>query len=189
LISPGLLGHESTETYLRDETGGEFPADLSGKSLRVSVHPAYLEQYPYVWQALRRTLEEGGIKVQISRSSMAEILDEVDCGRVDLVVARRLAAYPDPDAFVNIFHSVDGLFGNLVGSQQIDRLIETGRSETDPAQRHIIYRELERLLREEALIVPLFDEQIYCLAQPEVRGLRLRLAWPRIANEELEVEE
>lgn len=189
LISPGLLGHEPLELHQRGAASNQFTADFSGESLRVSVHPAYFEQYPYVWEALRHTLEQGGMTFQVNQSSMADILDEVDCGRVDLVVARRLAAYPDPDAFVNIFHSVDGLFGNLVGSKEMDRLIEKGRSETDPTLRHVIYRELERLLLDEALIVPLFDEQIYCLAQPEVHGLRLRLAWPRIAYEELVVAE
>ncbi len=44
----------------------------------------------------------------------------------------------------------------------------------------------EQVLYREAFLIPLFDEQLYCFARPQVQGLRLRLGWPKIAYEELE---
>ena len=183
LVSPGLPGYEPPMPQ-RDHNE-TFPTELLGAKLKVLLHPAYGSQYPYVWERLERRLLEGGLKLESLTGSMSEILGHLDKGGPDLAAARRLAAFPDPDAFANVFHSQGGLFGRLVGNAGLDEWIEAGRREADPDRRHGIYRQLEDYLREEALIFPLFDEQICCLAQPELTGLRLRLAWPRIAFDEL----
>lgn len=188
LISAGLLGHDPPPRRRSDASSSPHAAamtELSGLELEISVHPVFRGQYRRVWENLRQHLVRSGLGVRAEKGNLEQVLRQVREGAVDLVVARRLAAYPDPDAFVGIFHSRDGLFGNLLSSRDLDHLIEKGRRETDPSIRHSIYREIEHLLRREELVIPLFDEQIYCFVQPEIRGLRLRLAWPKIAYEEL----
>ncbi len=54
---------------------------------------------------------------------------------------------------------------------EIDELAERGRAETDPRVRHSIYRRVEELIVREALLLPLFHDQVYCFARPEVEGL------------------
>ncbi len=186
LISPGLPGHEARSRRRRPD-----PATSAGHSrpeIVTSLHPAYRGQYADVWRHLRRPIAASGVNMNVLDLPMPEMLERIKRGEVDLVAARRIAAYPDSDALVNIFHSRDGLFGKLVGNRQIDRLIEKGRSEVNPALRHVAYRELELILEREALLIPLFDEQICCVARPEVRGLRIRLGWPKVAYEELSLE-
>ncbi len=182
LISPGLPGHE---THARHWGSDASSSALRGLELTTSVHSAYTGQYAHVWRQLREPLTAAGVDLKVVDLPMPEVLEKIKSGEVDLAAARRIAAYPDSDAFVNIFHSRDGLLGQLIGNREIDRLIEKGRSETDPSLRHVAYREIEKIFARDALLIPLFDEQICCVARPEVRGLRIRLGWPKVAYEEL----
>ena len=66
----------------------------------------------------------------------------------------------------------------------IDRLIERGRAETDPESRHAVYRQIGQVLAREARLLPLFHEQVYRFARPEVDGLSVSYCF---AYEELGV--
>jgi ABC-type oligopeptide transport system substrate-binding subunit len=94
-------------------------------------------------------------------------------GSVDLVVGRWAADYPDADTFANILESKTGMLGKLCGSPEVDRLIEWGRVETSPTARHSVYRQIEEIIARDALLLPLFHEQTYRFARPEVDGLAL----------------
>ena len=91
----------------------------------------------------------------------------------DLVIGRWAADYPDADSFANILETKGGLLGRLCGSAEVDRLIARGRSETSPAARHEIYRQIEEIIARDRLLLPLFHEQTYRFARPEVEGLSL----------------
>jgi len=104
---------------------------------------------------------------------MDEWLEAVASGSADLVVGRWAADYPDADTFANILESRSGLLGKLCGSPEIDRLIERGRLETSPAARHAVYRQIEEIIARDTLLLPLFHEQTYRFARPEVEGLSL----------------
>ncbi len=182
LISPGLPGHELRPRHWGLDASSSALLSLD---LTTSVHSAFSGQYAHVWRQLCEPLAAAGVTLDVVDRPMPQVLEQIKRGDVDLAAARRIAAYPDSDAFVNIFHSRDGLLGRLTGSDEIDRLIEKGRSETDPTLRHVAYREIEKIFARDALLIPLFDEQICCVARPEVRGLRIRLGWPKVAYEEL----
>jgi peptide/nickel transport system substrate-binding protein len=52
----------------------------------------------------------------------------------------------------------------------MDELILEGRRTTDPEARKRIYSEVQRLIREDAPILPLYQ-------QPNIYGLSKRIAW------------
>ncbi|MCP3961994.1 MAG: protein kinase [bacterium] len=200
LIAPGLLGHEARERgHGSSPSATSFSSSLSssvvsaprilaGLEIETSVHSVYSGQYAHVWRELRSAIGAAGVKLNVIGGPMSELLERIKRGDVHLAAARRIAAYPDADAFVNLFHSSDGLLGQLIDDPEIDRLIEQGRAESDSALRHAAYREIEQIFEREALLIPLFDEQVYCFTRPEVRGLRLRFGWPRVAYHKLSVE-
>ena len=37
--------------------------------------------------------------------------------------------------------------------------------------RHSLYRQAEEFIAREALVLPLFHDQVYCFARPEIEGL------------------
>jgi ABC-type transport system substrate-binding protein len=75
-------------------------------------------------------------------------------------------------------NSREGFLGRLCGAPEIDRLIERGRTETDPRARHCVYRQAEELIARDAVLLPLFYDQVYCFARPEVEGLALGISNP-----------
>ncbi|HEY6928555.1 MAG TPA: hypothetical protein VJA66_02660, partial [Thermoanaerobaculia bacterium] len=103
--------------------------------------------------------------------TMAEYLDNNRSGKGDLAIGRWGADYPDADTFVySVLHSVAGSMGRFFGNQEIDQLAEQGRAETDPRIRHSLYRKVEEILARDALLLPLFHDQVYAFARPEVEG-------------------
>jgi ABC-type oligopeptide transport system substrate-binding subunit len=100
-----------------------------------------------------------------------------------MIIGRWLADYPDTDTFFQCLR----IMWEHVGSPDLDDLINRGRTEPDPAARHAIYRELEALLRRDAVLVPLFHEQVYRFARPELDGLTVSFTYPVVAYETLQI--
>jgi len=133
-------------------------------------------------------IQSAGVEIQRTTNTMAEFLEAADKATVDLVVGRWVGDYPDTDTFTHgVLHSREGFLGRLCGSTEIDALVEQGRAETDPAVRDRIYRQVEELVRKNALILPLFHEQVYRFAHPQVEGLSVSSLPPVVPYEELRI--
>jgi ABC-type oligopeptide transport system substrate-binding subunit len=103
---------------------------------------------------------------------MTEYLELQRAGVGDLMVGRWNSDHPDADNFVyTLLHSEAGFLGRYIGGPDVDELAERGRAETDPRIRNSIYTRVEELIAREALMLPLFYDQVYCFARPEVMGL------------------
>jgi len=190
IVPPGLLGFEAPRGLPRPKSiaieGREM---LRGLRLRVGVHPVFEGRYEAFCDRLLQQLESLGIDIEKVPCDIAELSRAGRSGGVDLVLSRWVAVYPDTDCFLlGLLDSREGVIAGLCGSPEIDRLIEKGRLEADPALRHTIYRRLEELSAHEHLLLPLFHAQTYRFAQPGVRGLKLGITVPEVCYEELYVE-
>ena len=104
------------------------------------------------------------------------------------MIGRWVADYPDADTFTQgVLHSREGVYGRYCGMPEIDALAERGRGEIDPRTRESIYREVEEIVAREALLIPLFHEQVYRFARPEVEGLALGFGTPIVQYENLTI--
>ena len=79
----------------------------------------------------------------------------------------------------------DTIDRRLCGTPEIDRLVERGRIETDPGVCHRIYREIEQIIVRRALLVPLFHEQTYRFAAPEVQDFEVNMSRETVPYEKL----
>ncbi|MEO1088450.1 MAG: hypothetical protein AAFY88_29810, partial [Acidobacteriota bacterium] len=179
LIPPGLL----PATVPRPSWSQGEPVPFDGLELEVSIHPLLAGQYREFWAALEAELEAGGLRLKVRASDFAQVADLVSRRAIDVVVGRWVGDAPDPSSFAGVVHSDEGIFGRMVCHEQVDRLVERGLEAE--GQRHTIYGELERVLAEEALLWPLFHQQICCVAHPSVEGLRLGYGWPTVRYDEL----
>ncbi len=174
IIPPGLLGHDpassSRPSAVPSLISEKPPAEIE---LTAALNPVYFGEYSALARALSTAFRQKGVSIRPTNKTMAELMEAQTHASVDLAVGRWVADYPDADTFVNILHSREGINGRLCGSAEIDRLIERGRAETSPAVRHSLYREIEEIIAREALLLPLFHEQTYRFARPEVEGLAL----------------
>ncbi|MEO1367481.1 MAG: hypothetical protein AAFX50_09925, partial [Acidobacteriota bacterium] len=179
LIPPGLL----PATAPRPSWSQAEPTPFDGLELEVSVHPLLAGQYREFWTAFEAELAAGGLRLKVRTSDFAQVADLVRRRAVDVVVGRWVGDAPDPSSFAGVVHSDEGVFGRLVCHEHVDRLVERGLEAE--GQRRSIYGELERVLAEEALLWPLFHQQICCVAHPSLEGLRLGYGWPTVRYDEL----
>jgi ABC-type transport system substrate-binding protein len=75
----------------------------------------------------------------------------------------------------------------MVGTAEIDSLIERARSDPHANVRNALYRQIEEAIAREAVLLPLFNEQVYRFVRPEIEGLTLNLIPPEVSYEELTV--
>ena len=182
LIPPGLLG------AIRHGSADEIaPLPAPGAiRLRVACATAYRTQYRGFFDALCETLASSGFIVEVGE--VVEGFSGFSSGgsMCDLFAGRWYADYPDASAFADaLLHSRHGVFCDMCASPLLDALIEKAGSEQQPHIRHELYNELETIVRSEALVLPLFHEQAYCFARPEVRGLGINFSYPTVPFEEL----
>jgi peptide/nickel transport system substrate-binding protein len=136
------------------------------------VHPIFFAEFSAFARQLTDAFREIGIRVRPVNRTMSEYLEYEKRPEVDLFVGRWQADYPDADSFVyGVMHTDVGFVGRYVGSPDLDALADRGRAENDPRVRHSIYRQVEDLIAREALMIPLFYDQVYCFAAPDVQGL------------------
>jgi peptide/nickel transport system substrate-binding protein len=152
-------------------------------------HPVYFAGYSALARELTAAFSRQGFKIRIVNKTMDEWMEATSHGTVDLSVGRWGADFPDPDTFAYLVHSAGGMLGRLCGSAALDQLVERARAEAAPGIRHKIYRELEDTLAREARLLPLFHEQVYRFARPEVEGLSVSFGSPAVAYEELRARE
>jgi ABC-type transport system substrate-binding protein len=184
-IPPGLLGHDPGRSVRTSSARRTSTEELR---LSAAVSPAFLGSYAEFAGELTRTFEEAGIHFERVNETMAEYVEAVTQGSVDVVLGRWVADFPDTDAFVHgTMHSKDGFLGRLCGSPEIDRMVDRGRVETNPAVRHNAYRQVEEAIAHESLLLPLFHEQVYRFARPEVDGMAVSYWAPVVRYEDLEV--
>ena len=146
-------------------------------------------EYSEFSQEILKAFYKSGVTIQPQTKTIDEYLEAVKETSVDMVVGRWLADDPDADTCAYSLHTRNGFLGHLCGTAELDELIEKGRAETDPRTRHAIYSEFEQILAREAYILPLFHEQVYRFARPEVEGLSVSYWSPVVAYEELRIRE
>ena len=174
LIPPGLLGHDSSYTSTMPVASPTVP-ERQGEEIELTavLNPVFFSEYAALAREISRSLREHQITIRAVNKTMEEWMEAVSQGSVDVVLGRWAADYPDADTFANILATKEGLFGHLCGSAEVDRLIARGRSETSPAARHAVYRQIEEIIARDRLLLPLFHEQTYRFARPDVEGLSL----------------
>ncbi len=153
-----------------------------------AVHPIFFGEYAAFWKELLRAFRDLGVVLKPATKSMAEYLTVSSRGETDIDIGRWLADFPDADTFVHgAAHSEVGSLGRYIGRPETDALAERGRAEADPGIRHALYRQIEEILARDAILVPLFHEQNYRFARPEVEGLSVGLTTPVVSYESLRI--
>ena len=174
LIPPGLLGHDPIHAT-RGVSGSLPPTEqLSTEiELKALLNPVFFGEYAALARGLSAAFREQKVNIRPINKTMAEWLDATSQGTADVAVGRWGADYPDAHTFVHLLHTQEGYIGRFCGSPEIDLLIEKGRAEPSPLVRHSLYRQIEEIIARDALMLPLFHEQAYRFARPEVEGLDL----------------
>ncbi len=189
LIPPGLLGHDAARASRIASPHSLAPPEQASAEIEATavLNPIFFGEYSALTREIERAFGERRVKIRPVNTTLTEFLNVEIRSKVDLVVGRWLTDYPDANSFVHLLHSQEGMLGQTCSSPEIDRLIERGRAETSASARHALYREIEEIIARDALLIPLFHEQVYRFAQPEVEGLSVSYMPPTVSYENLRI--
>ena len=83
--------------------------------------------------------------------------------------------YIDPDDYIQPF--LDSVGGGWLhtnyNNSQMDQLIAQARQTSDPTQRGQLYSQIQKLMVEDAPIVPVFQGSAFAVTKPDVQGVNL----------------
>src|SRR5258705_1729746 len=187
LIPPGMLGYDPgrrRQTLTRDEAqtmlnSASFSEPIS---LKAAAHPLFLDRYKSMLTALLSIWSELGVNVEVATPTMASYLESFqDSTGIDLFIGRWNADYDDPDDFTyGLFHSRVGLYRPYISSADGDQTLDEARTESRPGVRASLYRKYEGFLQESGMVLPLFHDVDYRLANSQVLGLTLQGSAPYV---------
>ena len=138
--------------------GRGFPEVDSPTRRAVLPHPEFLQSQ---WQ------KNLGIEISWEIMEWAPYLERLE-ELPDLYLMGWIADYPDPDNFLRV-----GLWRERMrwGHNNFDRTVETARRATNQKTRIQLYRQAEKILIEEAAIIPLYYSRQHLLVKPWVSKL------------------
>jgi oligopeptide transport system substrate-binding protein len=110
-----------------------------------------------------------GIKVNIEIVTYRAMLTDRTTSQFDLVYAGWMPDFDDPYTYLGYFTSSNTQNGGKFSNARYDELVTTANTYADPVTRLGMYAEAEKILLEEAGLIPLQVRQ-----QPETRAESLR---------------
>ena len=147
------------------------------------LNPKLLESLQQTWQ------RELGIAVALApKEKNVWIADERRLA-YQLSLARWIADYADPVAFLELFLAASGNNATGWADPEYDRLVLAAAAEPDSARREALFREAETRLLEACPAAPLYHGTRIYLADPAVHGWEpAPLGFHRYQHVALEVE-
>ncbi|MBE0479393.1 MAG: peptide ABC transporter substrate-binding protein [Dehalococcoidia bacterium] len=125
-----------------------------------------------------------GVEIEIRQLEPDKYPDLLMGEKDELFIFGWIADYPDPQNFLDIlFHS--GTADNMgeYSNPEIDLLLQHARVEQNVEARMGLYREIERMLVEDAACLPVYFGKTYRLVKAHVQNLPLTPFWiPRLKH-------
>jgi peptide/nickel transport system substrate-binding protein/oligopeptide transport system substrate-binding protein len=188
ILPPHMLGHDpNLRPYRHDPErarallaeaghaeGLQLTTWLSPKDARDPLNPM---------SQLVADLRDVGVAVTIEVLTGEEMTARRRRGEFpSLRLLRWFADFPDPDnIFSSLFYSkTEDVIDVAYESADVDRLVEKGSRATDGKEREAIYRELNRLIQQDAPVVFLFHNRGFVVHSPRLRGVRSYLLPPPV---------
>ena len=86
-----------------------------------------------------------------------------------------IADYPDAENYLSLLYSKNfaptGPNYTHFKNEKFDKLYESAFKETDVEKRYELYREMDKLIMEEAPVIPLFYDKVARFSRKEVQNL------------------
>lgn len=112
-----------------------------------------------------------GINVEIAKVTYKAMLADRVASDFDLIYAGWMPDYDDPYTYLSYFVSSNAQNGGKFANDHYDELVNTANNYADAAERLAMYGEAEKILMEEAGIVPLQVRQVPYAVKDNLKGL------------------
>lgn len=148
-----------------------FPNGIGLKEIVLNTTSSYLDLCEYI----QYQLLEIGIPIAINVNPPSTHRQMVATSKLDFFRGSWIADYPDGENYLALFYSKNFSpsgpnythFKNL----EFDLLYERSLAITDDSLRYSLYRKMDQIIIDEAIIVPLYYDQVLRFTQNNINGL------------------
>ncbi|MEO6313853.1 MAG: ABC transporter substrate-binding protein [Chitinophagaceae bacterium] len=121
---------------------------------------------------IAKELEEAGIKVQVEVVQKSLLLEQTAKSQALFFRGSWIADYPDAENYLSVFYSKNPAPPNYTryNNPQFDELYERALTEINDTLKQDLYRQMDRLIIEDAPVVPLWYDEVFRLVNPRVRN-------------------
>lgn len=173
-IPPGIWGHSEDICLPFDPVRARSLLDRSGISresdishLSVLYHPSRPEEMEFAIQNWRHFLD---LKINAQLVRWNELFRRISGDPPDIYRVAWTADFPDPDNFLS---AAMNPLRSRWNHRQYEELITAARKELDQSSRMELCRMADRILIDEAIIIPLVYERVNFLIKPSVHRFSL----------------
>ncbi len=178
IIPAGLPGYSAAAGYNYDpekarKLVAEYISETSDKkpTILLSTNASYID----IAEFLQREWQKIGIDVQIDVSPPSTLRQSIATGKLKFFRASWIADYPDAENYLSLFYSKNfapnGPNTTHFKNAEYDRLYESSFAETDDKKRIALYEKMDKIMIEEAPIIPLFYDKAARFTRKNVEGL------------------
>jgi oligopeptide transport system substrate-binding protein len=181
LLPPGMMGYDENiePKYTYDPEKAKALLKEAGYPDGIKVELVYntSEGHKRIAEALQAQFKQVGIDMTLKNVEWGALIDSTDRLEIPFFRMGWVSDYPDPDNFLYVLlHSSNiGPQGNYSGfdNKKFDDLTNKARIETDEEKRIELYKQAEKIAREEAPMLFIYHYTTHTLTQPYVKNVVL----------------
>ena len=165
---PGYYYDPAKSMALLTEAG--FPGGSGLPVIKLLTIALYSDMADFV----ARQLEDIGIRVQVEIVQKALLLDMTANSRVAFFRGSWIADYPDAENYLSVFYSKNPAPPNYTRykNPRFDALFEKALAEVNDTIRYRLYQQADKIMIEDAPIIPLWYDKVVWLIQPNITGFK-----------------
>lgn len=142
--------------------------DKKGPAIKLLTIPIYADLGNFI----AKQLEEIGMKVEVEVIPKSLLLEQTAQSKALFFRASWIADYPDAENYLSVFYGKNPAPPNYTRFKNpaFDELYEKAMLVTSDSIRYRLYQDMDRIIIDEAPVVPLWYDQVIHLVQPNVKG-------------------
>ena len=168
---------DSVEGYSFDKELAQEHLELAGYPNGERLSPIVLNTtsaYLDLCEFIQSELKNIGIELVIEVNPPSTHRQMVATSKLDFFRASWIADYPDAENYLSLFYSKnfcpDGPNYTHFKSEEFDKLYEKSIIESDFKKRTKMYQELDQIIMDNAVIIPLYYDQVLRFSHKNIKG-------------------
>lgn len=148
-----------------------YPNGEGLQEIMLTTTSDYLDLCEYI----QHELSQIGLKISIDVNTGVTYRDLMANSKLNFFRGSWVADYPDPENYLALFYSKNfcpaGPNYTHFSSKKYDELYDKAMNELNDSLRYNYYHQMDRIIIEEAVVVPLFYDQVVRFTKQNIEGL------------------
>ena len=140
------------------------------KEILLSTTSSYLDLCEYI----QNQLQDIGLNVRVAVNPPSTHRQMVATSKLNFFRGSWIADYPDAENYLSLFYSKNfcpnGPNYTHFENEAFDALYEKALSETNPKTRYAYYQQMDKLIIDNAIVVPLYYDRVLRFTNKNIRG-------------------